>query len=59
MDANLTVYENGNARLEVRETPDGLNFWIQSGVAGLSLDATDLADLYEIIDAYIQEFDDE
>lgn len=49
------VYENGNVKFEVYNN-DVTSYGIQAGIAGVLLSATELADLYELLHAYIEEF---
>lgn len=52
------VYENGAARLEVITHDDGTAwFWIQAGIAGLRCYPDEFADLYELMHAYMEEYD--
>lgn len=50
------VYEHNTARFEVHKLQNGeTQFWVQTGINGLYMRANEIADLYEILHAFINE----
>lgn len=60
MEVDKEVYENNEVRLEIQEWPGGnTTFWLQIGINGLYVRPEELADMYELIGAYISEVGNE
>lgn len=49
-------YENGDITFMVYDIGGGdIHYWLRAGAALLSLDSTQLNDLYEVLHAYVHE----
>lgn len=53
-------YENGSAKMQIYHQGDGENLvFIQSGLVGMYMKTLDILDLYELLEAYIEDLEND
>lgn len=53
------VYENGDIRLEIdMDLPPEQRYWLQNGIVGFWIEPLALADLYELLSAMFNDYEE-